>query len=993
MKKWIAKKMVLLLLSVSLAVCMSGAPLSAFGGLDAQNADAADAESKSEANGATESTADAGLESVPDRELEEKSEDAVIRSEYEAEVEVDGKVVKYTDFIQAWKDMDKEGKTSTIRLLKTINLGERHTGENDDNFHVLYVRSGNITLKMASGVRLYNDKSQDCVIQVEGGSFTLDGGEISQEYTTGQPSALIAGGGKVVIKGEAKIKSQSGSGICVSPFEKGGVQVSIGRSEIEGGTYAVECYASSDLTLGDVLDKGYAFQKKDSSNNGQWESQLSGKTTAQKVSTEQVLNFPSEPQDQTIIYGDANNPTLRAAASIVDGKQDAVNNKAITYKWFECDGNGNGTEIPAATNPEYTPDCTNKKAGSYPYYCEVTCDWLSFESRRAVVTIEKRPLTAEVLGEIVKNYDGKKEVEAGEVSFPQVQFQNVINGDVVTASAIRATFPSEKPGTYEDVDVTLSDLNGKDAENYQALPVLAKGRIIPLPITSVSLNKDSLSLFVGGSDQLILTIFPEEGTDKKVSWKSSNPSIASVDSEGKVTGCGAGSAVITVTTADGKFHAECKVTVSGNSGSTGWYPGFGGIVTSPRKPFLKSSPAKQGWSVIRAEAVKAAEAGVCMLEIDMNGTAVVPGSFFAAIRGSEVTAVIDLDGGIVWRVFGKDISEETVYDRDFTVKVNAGTIPQKLMEDIPGSFGYLELKFADGGAFGFTATITAQIGKDEKGYTIGKKLGTDLAGKYANLYYYNPTQGILEFICADKIREDGSVSLPFIQGADYAVILSETELDGMDAPDTPQEGTKPSGTREPEKTSVQAGDVKLSKTMYIYDGKAKKPSVKAVDKDGNAIPGKYYTVSYQNNKKVGRATATVVFKDGYTGTIKKSFTIRPMGVLIKNLQAASTGFTVKWAKKTAQTSGYQIQYSTNANFKKNSTGSVYVKKASVTKKTVKNLNFAKKYYVRIRVYKKVKSDGKSEKLYSVWSKAKRVKTRSGASEKENSKIRKSGNKN
>ena len=37
MKKWIAKKMVLLLLSVSLSVCMSGAPLSAFGGLGAQN--------------------------------------------------------------------------------------------------------------------------------------------------------------------------------------------------------------------------------------------------------------------------------------------------------------------------------------------------------------------------------------------------------------------------------------------------------------------------------------------------------------------------------------------------------------------------------------------------------------------------------------------------------------------------------------------------------------------------------------------------------------------------------------------------------------------------------------------------------------------------------------------------------------------------------------------------------------------------------------------
>ncbi len=144
--------------------------------------------------------------------------------------------------------------------------------------------------------------------------------------------------------------------------------------------------------------------------------------------------------------------------------------------------------------------------------------------------------------------------------------------------------------------------------------------------------------------------------------------------------------------------------------------------------------------------------------------------------------------------------------------------------------------------------------------------------------------------------------------------------------------------------------------------------------DGKQISGQYYTVSYKNNKKVGKATVTITFKDGYSGTVKKTFTIRPAGTSIKKLAAASGGFTVKWAKKTAQTSGYQIQYSTNAGFKGNSTRSVFVKKASVTKQTVKKLKAGKKYYVCVRTYKTVKTGGKSTKVYSAWSSTVRVKT-------------------
>ncbi len=70
-------------------------------------------------------------------------------------------------------------------------------------------------------------------------------------------------------------------------------------------------------------------------------------------------------------------------------------------------------------------------------------------------------------------------------------------------------------------------------------------------------------------------------------------------------------------------------------------------------------------------------------------------------------------------------------------------------------------------------------------------------------------------------------------------------------------------------------------------------------------------------------------------------------------------------KKISGSFGYQIQYSTNKKFKKGN------KSANTTKlsKTVKKLKSKKKYYVRIRTYRKV--NGK--KIYSNWSKVKNIK--------------------
>lgn len=67
---------------------------------------------------------------------------------------------------------------------------------------------------------------------------------------------------------------------------------------------------------------------------------------------------------------------------------------------------------------------------------------------------------------------------------------------------------------------------------------------------------------VGANETLTATVAPTNATDKTVTYKSSDTSVATVDSTGKVSGVKAGTADITVTTKDGSKTAKCTVTVT-----------------------------------------------------------------------------------------------------------------------------------------------------------------------------------------------------------------------------------------------------------------------------------------------------------------------------------------------------------------------------------------------------------------------------------------------
>jgi len=92
--------------------------------------------------------------------------------------------------------------------------------------------------------------------------------------------------------------------------------------------------------------------------------------------------------------------------------------------------------------------------------------------------------------------------------------------------------------------------------------VPASVTVTAAPVYSLTLSEEAISLKAGEMTAVTATLVVPDGTDKTVSWKSSDEKVATV-SDGIITGLKAGVAVITATAADGKCSDTVVVTVTG----------------------------------------------------------------------------------------------------------------------------------------------------------------------------------------------------------------------------------------------------------------------------------------------------------------------------------------------------------------------------------------------------------------------------------------------
>lgn len=196
-------------------------------------------------------------------------------------------------------------------------------------------------------------------------------------------------------------------------------------------------------------------------------------------------------------------------------------------------------------------------------------------------------------------------------------------------------------------------------------------------------------------------------------------------------------------------------------------------------------------------------------------------------------------------------------------------------------------------------------------------------------------------------------------------------------------------------TSVEAfakTDVKsitLSKSTYTYnDGIKHTPKVTIKNTKGQILKQNrdydLYRPNEWDTRVPGKYTILIYFKGNYHGSSNITYSVLPRKTQISSLTSKSKEFTVYWKKKADITdiSGYQIQYSTNKNFK--SAKNFTIKDPNCIGAVINDLKPKKKYYIRMRTMcsysnftygKNHYTHRNKGTIYSSWSKIKSVTTK------------------
>ena len=189
--------------------------------------------------------------------------------------------------------------------------------------------------------------------------------------------------------------------------------------------------------------------------------------------------------------------------------------------------------------------------------------------------------------------------------------------------------------------------------------------------------------------------------------------------------------------------------------------------STPERPSGPSTGDSSGWDAI-LDQLENAENGE--ITIDMGDETKVPAEIFESLAGKDVEVIFDL-GNVQWSASGADILTDADFtDLDLRVDLDTRGIPVNVINTITGEIGTVQITLAHDGEFGFTMTLTAPLGKENAGY-------------WANLYHFDEKAEALNFEAAEKIDEDGRVTIPFSHASQYAIVIDTHSYAAVDVSD------------------------------------------------------------------------------------------------------------------------------------------------------------------------------------------------------------------
>ena len=171
------------------------------------------------------------------------------------------------------------------------------------------------------------------------------------------------------------------------------------------------------------------------------------------------------------------------------------------------------------------------------------------------VTISKKviPVTSVTLN---KTSLALTEQETFQLS-ASVSPDNATDKTVTWSSSNTAVATVSQDGLVTAIAVGSATITATAGEKKATCTVTVNRRVVPA--TSITLDYDNIEIAKGKMVTLHATVLPEDTTDKTVSWKSSNTSVATVNNNGNVTAIKAGTA--TITASIGSLSASCVVKV------------------------------------------------------------------------------------------------------------------------------------------------------------------------------------------------------------------------------------------------------------------------------------------------------------------------------------------------------------------------------------------------------------------------------------------------
>ena len=224
-------------------------------------------------------------------------------------------------------------------------------------------------------------------------------------------------------------------------------------------------------------------------------------------------------------------------------------NVPLTYQWYVCEKDlfaFEGSKIQGATGPEYT--VRQKDGMTRTYHCIVTDGKVKRYSKTFLVEGNcETTKISKVPTNIKLTVGGKKTLSpviAPKNTTDKVMYSSS-NTKVATVSE-KGVITAKKAGT-----TTITVKSGKKS-------VKTKVTVTQKKVTGISGVPGSKTLKKGKSFTIKAKVTPS-GASGKLTYRTANKKVATVDAKGKVTANKKGTAVITVTV--GKIKKTCKITV------------------------------------------------------------------------------------------------------------------------------------------------------------------------------------------------------------------------------------------------------------------------------------------------------------------------------------------------------------------------------------------------------------------------------------------------